>query len=302
MHQVEIHDSSVTRVAPVFDRLYERDPSGRLWLQPLLELPERGPIAPRTNFPDLEPLREARWGGNEISLPVPPALLQWLAVHVEAPHNQPTLGPSGPRTFQRRPALLANDASVQAEALALLHYGAGAELWSVLEHDSRPDIYLETDSLIVVIEGKRDDRGPTTYTTWMKARHQMLRYLDAAWERRAGKCVVGFFIVEGVGEEGVLTNAWQRAPAATVNATALAESLPHRGPEDRAAIAQCFIGITTWQAVCWRLAHLGLDWASLPDTVAAVSAANGADRGSLREGGSDAGVVGGIEFRRARSA
>ena len=33
-----IHDSSRTRVAPVFGRLQCLDPSGRLWLQGLLEL------------------------------------------------------------------------------------------------------------------------------------------------------------------------------------------------------------------------------------------------------------------------
>jgi len=35
------YDSSRTRVAPVFDALMDRDPTGQTWLLPLLELGSR---------------------------------------------------------------------------------------------------------------------------------------------------------------------------------------------------------------------------------------------------------------------
>jgi hypothetical protein len=122
----------------------------------------------------------------------------------------------------------------------------------VLEGPSQPDVFLDTDDAIVVIEGKRSEPDLATSTAWMPVRHQMLRHLDAAWEHRQGRRIYGLFIVEA--EEGAASvepsSAWHQAVEATITEEVLKGSLPHRSPEERSQIASALLGVTTWQAVC----------------------------------------------------
>ena len=58
---------------------------------------------------------------------------------------------------------------------------------------------------------------------------------------------------------------WQTAVEETVASPVLEQSLPHRSAAERSAIANAFLGATTWQAVC---AEFEIDFASLPPRVA----------------------------------
>ena len=97
----------------------------------------------------------------------------------------------------------------------------------------------------------------------MKNRHQMLRHLDCAWERRGERQVIGMIIVEGTAD-GSVPEYWECYASEVVSAPVLASSLPHREPSERRQIAACFAGVTTWQRVC---EEFGIDPASLPDTI-----------------------------------
>jgi hypothetical protein len=149
-----------------------------------------------------------------------------------------------------------HDPNVIAEAMKLLD-GAGAadeRAWYVLEGPSCPDVFLESDDLVVVIEGKRTEPAATTTTTWMPVRHQMLRHLDAAWDMRGDRQLLGFFIVEGDTADSMAVPAhWREAARNTTTSGALAQSLPHRSPDVQLRIGDAFIGVTTWQAVCRAL-------------------------------------------------
>ncbi len=259
-----LQDSTVTRVEPIFDELLARDETGVSWLPRLLALPTRpGAITPCT--PAL-PLVRSGWGDAEIPLAPPRELLLWLvknATLVDALAHQKT----SPLTREKRDRLLKHDPDTIRDALTRL---TGAQVsdraWYVLEGCTWPDVYLETERALVVIEGKRTERAPTTYTTWMAIRHQMLRHLDCAWELRAGRDLFGFFIVEGVGGATGLAvpPSWQSAVADTVKADALTASLPHRREPERDAIARCFLGATTWQTVC---REFDIAWSELPDSI-----------------------------------
>jgi hypothetical protein len=126
----------------------------------------------------------------------------------------------------------------------------------VLEGPSYPDVYLETERTIVVVEGKRTEREPTTSTTWMAQRHQMLRHIDAAWDGRGAKDIYGLLIVEGA-DDGTVAEPWRSYPATLRGNAVLAASLPHRRDDERAAMARAFLGVTTWRRVCDRF---GLPW------------------------------------------
>jgi hypothetical protein len=123
-------------------------------------------------------------------------------------------------------------------------------------------VYIATPDLIVVIEGKRTESGPTTSTMWMSPRLQMLRHMDSALEAAGGRTVLGLFAVEGAADGSVPTD-WQQHAKDTISPEALASSLPHRTEADCETIARGFLGVTTWQAIC---REFGIYPESLPNT------------------------------------
>lgn len=260
-----LHDSSRTRVTPVFDALLARDPTGQLWLPTLLSLPERPGI---THAPDPIATRlliDWAWGKRERALPPPRSLLRWLVTEAALPPD--AIAKSKGATREKREALNRRHPTTVAEALTLLGQRTlPTQAWYILEGASKPDVYLATSELLVVIEGKRTEPAPTLDTEWMPVRHQMLRHLDAAWEQlQAGQRLAGFFIVES--EEGAaghsIPQRWREAAGTTLLPEVLVGSLPHRTPIERQRIAAAFLGVTTWQRIC---AALNLNYTALPDT------------------------------------
>lgn len=230
----------------MFDYLRARDPSGRSWLPTLLRLPERQ--GGRIEVDAGGELVEVHWHPIEKKLPAPRSLLRYLVEHPEA-LARTGLATSSDTARLGREALLANDPATKSEGLAALETYKGGKAWYVFEGETSVDAYLETDQLVVVIEGKRTEPAPTTKTTWMAVRHQMLRNLDAAGELE--KRVVGFFIVEGRDpDRRIIPDEWHEFARLTTSSRALDGSLPHRTRNERHEIAASFLGVTTWAAVC----------------------------------------------------
>lgn len=263
-------NSSVWRVVPVFDALVDRDPTGRAWLQPLLALPARP--TPRRAPADAgtAPITSIAYGPErpsrvpERGLPAPLALLHWLVDEVArtgAPHvprENEAWGTVTQRGGRRTLVEGPHDEAVELRRTAHRWLDAGRRRgWHVFEGPSYPDVLIETPEVVVVVEGKFTEREPTTHTTWMVERHQMLRHLDAAveyaeatagpdeWGGDTSRRVYGCFIVEDDRAPG-----WADAAERTLDPRAVAASLPHRTEEERAAIADAFLGVTTWGAVC----------------------------------------------------
>lgn len=246
-------NSSEWRVKPVFDALIARDKTGLSWLPTLLSLPRREgrpPVA--LSAGTLGPLEEFAWSSprsatnaaplKEKALPAPQELLEWLILHVDPNKTKPIGTPS--ETKHKRELLGKKDQATQAKAQELVSKGNRGRSWQNLEGASYPDAYLRTNHAVVVIEGKFTERAPTTRSTWMDVRHQMLRHIDAAWDTRAHRSVYGFFIVEDTSAPG-----WTNAVKQTIAREALQKSLPHRSPAVQASIAEAFLGITTWEEV-----------------------------------------------------
>jgi hypothetical protein len=256
-------DSSVTRVAPVFEKLRAADPSGRTWLPRLVQLPVGGHPPSLRDETDFTFCRHG-WGRTEVKLNPPVALLSWLIRNPRAPVAG-GLSSDHHKAAIRRQWMEGSDERI-LEGLELLRRNPQRLDWHIFEGPTRPDVYLETKDLLVVIEGKRTEATATKATKWMAGRHQMLRHLDCAWEIRGGRQVAGFFIVEGEDASEEVPAKWFSFARETVSPAAIAASLPHRGPEEQKQIAAAFIGVTTWQRVCREFAELGLDYAALPDT------------------------------------
>lgn len=249
------HDSTRTRVAPVFDELLARDATGEKWLASLLALPQHGRPLDAELAAELGALGEARWDTangkhREKKLAAPASLLSWLIRHFGESHTSEIAGEGD--TAKRRRRLQQGDPVTVAKALAKLRSDPEPRGWWVLEGRSSPDVWLATPRAVVVIEGKRTENGPTTHTSFMGGRHQMLRHMDAAYEIASNRALLGFFIVEG-DAAGDVPRVWRDAAEQTLSAEALHASLPHRPGAERDAIAAGFLGVTTWQLVCKRL-------------------------------------------------
>lgn len=246
-----LNDSSKTRVGPILGALTEESTGDRQWLRRLLGLAAgAGPhpwdvqdleVLSRHHAPtsDDDPTRER-------GLHPPVALLSWLIRNLPVPVEM--IPGDGPAADHRR-ALARRDPAKIAEALAALRRGGTGRGWHVLEGPSYPDGYFETTDALVVVEGKRAERSITTDTKWMPQRNQMLRHLDAAFEIAGRRAVYGLMIVEGSPGSTAVPETWQVAAEITRQDPAVWRSLPHRGPEERDAIRDSFLGVTTWARV-----------------------------------------------------
>ena len=253
------NDSSKTRVAPVFNQLLNDDPTGCYWLPRLISLPNGGnslSVQPNCRFT----IKEHRWDANEKKLNPPVALLSWLIRHPREPVSG--ILSSDPSKAEIRRKWIKGSQETIIEGLSLLRHNPKGYDWHIFEGQTQPDVFIETDDMIIVIEGKRTEREPTIKTKWMQGRNQILRHLDCAWEIRGEKQLLGFFIVEGNESSVEVPSQWNTFTATTISSVTISSSLPHRGPEEQQGIASCFIGVTTWQRVC---KEFGIDYSSLPD-------------------------------------
>lgn len=254
-------DSSKTRVKPVFDFLWAQR---ELWVRRLLELPRGGCPDARIADGDLSPL-EGFWEPTEKQLNPPVSLLSWMIRNAGSLRPARDAGRGDPAD-DRRQRLRAGEPAVVEEAIRLLRSEARPKGWHIFEGPTSPDVFLVTPEALIVVEGKRTEPGPTTYTTWLEGRHQIWRHIDAAWEVRGRRAVYGFFIVEGdsSGERHRLPEVWSEACLNCLTDAALETSFPHRSEAEARAISRCFPGATTWQGVCETF---GIAWQDLPDRV-----------------------------------
>jgi hypothetical protein len=251
------YDSSRTHVAPVFNRLVDEDIDGSTWLEPLLALGSRSTETSDFHPGHLTPNQPRWWGKNERRLDPPRNLLLWLVANASPPSNDKLWG--GLASRKKREKLVTRDPATIAEAHRLLKTRTQPGVWYVLEGKSAPDVYLETATAVIVIEGKRTERAATSVTTWMPRRSQILRHMDAAYEIRGAKRVFGMMIVEGNGGADAVTvsDHWIKQAHEQVLEHTLTASLPHRSAEERRNISAGFLGVTTWQRVC---REFGIAW------------------------------------------
>jgi hypothetical protein len=194
----------------------------------------------------------------EYDLAPPADFLRWLINNPERltwPNNgRSKFGTSTQRVREELLGMRGSDASLEAQRKALDKLNlvgpkASRRRWWAFEGFTSVDCYLETDKLVLVIEGKRLE-NVSLKVQWYPIRNQLVRNLEATSQVAAGKN----FAILVVGEQA----------NDDVDPRELAASLPHLMPNQRDELWSHYLGHTTWKAVCQTT---GLDHALLPDTV-----------------------------------
>lgn len=256
-------NSSTTRVLPVFDALLRRDPTGATWLKGLLDLGSLASEVPLPKDPgQLLPGHARWWGKNERRLKPPSALLEWLVQNVQAAAI-PLSDQS--ETARKRRLLAEGDEGTLQDALRGIRSGKTRRMWYALEGESAPDAFLETDRIVLVVEGKRTEASCTTRTTWMAERSQLLRHMDAAVEISGDRRVLGLLLVKGDQDDPMNPSPyWRDQTSQQISEGLVKSSLPHRTGTERDQIVSGVLGVATWQRVC-RV--FDIPWPPAPDVV-----------------------------------
>jgi hypothetical protein len=264
-------NSSVTRVWPVFDAMIHRDSAGVEWVAGLMRCGSRArdvdhgiladsrPLRPECSRLEkalpgplrkaLGPERVARIrrlrNAYEADLPPSAGFLRWLLEHPERltwPRDKGGWERTfGTETQERRKRLLAGDPVVRDEALAALAR-VGAEgsrrKWWAFEGFTSVDCRLETESLLLFIEGKRTEPISDS-TDWFPGRNQVIRNLEVARAQSAGRKNFAVLVCAETPIE-LPEGAWT-------------DSLPHLTPTDIEDLKRHYLGCATWPAIAKEL-------------------------------------------------
>lgn len=273
------HNSSVTRVWPVFDCLFASDPTGASWLPELLRTGNRADLFDPTILRDpgdllpelarfdltlpgqlkmaIGPDLAARIGQirNAYERDVPPseAFLRWLLEHPDRlvwPQEKRNDRVFGSLTQDRRRRLHDGHSDVRAEALEqLAKCGANGSRrkWWAFEGFTSADCFLETESLLVLVEGKRTEPISNS-TDWFPGRNQVIRNLEVADALAGCKHFAVLLCAETPIE--LEEQAWS-------------DSLPHLTPGEIERLKSRYLGCAVWTDIASRLCPS----LTLPDTV-----------------------------------
>jgi len=272
--------SSITRVRPLFQALIKGDRSGVSWLPGLLRLAaeNRAYASGLANNPGrlVREVAQTRrysdrvlrsYGRDEIQLetcfeqrlPPPERFLRWLIDNPDQmtwPQDGKKKRRFGANTQEWREELLGKS---ETEVSAAQHV-ARRELercgaarswrkWWAFEGYTSLDCCLETDRLVLAIEGKRTDvLSPST--DWYSHRNQLVRNLEVTQQAAQGKD----FALLVIAEEGI----------EPVTDDMFEKSLPHLSQDERMGLRWHYLGCVLWRDVCQAT---GIPYNSLPNTV-----------------------------------
>jgi hypothetical protein len=255
-------NSSTTRVQPVFRELLERDPLGQDWLSELLALTNNHSSFAQGLASDTGRILQARSIESffELKVPPPTRFLKWLVQHPEQmtwPQNANGRVKFGPDTQTWRQKLFGEQgAAAQQEAmntaLSEIDTKGGVKSrrqWWAFEGFTSVDCLIETEKLVLFIEGKRTDiLSPAT--DWFQRRNQLTRNLEAAKEMSGHKEYALLLITE---------HAYP-----PISQVEVCRGLPHFLEQEQVDLIGHFLGSVVWKEVCQVT---GVNYFALPDNI-----------------------------------
>ena len=254
-----VRDSSKTRVQPVLSHLQPGSEEAEELLRKLLALcPNQGclprDVVERPGTPTRVEFEERVAPSEDF--------LRWL---IENPKelNDAANTSKNEETKSKRDRLIMGIPDAREEALRELQKsraeGSGRKWWA-LEGFTSVDCLIETDRLLLFIEGKRTD-SISTLISWYAHRNQVVRNLECARQMAQGSGRAYAVLV--IAEEAVNKDVLERS----LDPKNLRKSLPHLDAQEQEELLGHLLGDLTWQEL---VREWGLGDKALPDTVADV--------------------------------
>lgn len=122
------------------------------------------------------------------------------------------------------------------------------EQWSILEGNSKPDLFIESDRFLLVVEGKLTEPHTTSSTSYLKTRNQMLRHIQGAIEynrkKHQNKKIIAFYIIPET-----FSQITEIKDKSRFDEIIEKESVMITDPEYIKEIKSCYYGCTTWEKI-----------------------------------------------------
>ena len=181
----------------------------------------------------------------ETEVPPPHAFLRWMLQNPQR-LRWPTARNGKKQSYcdptqDRRQKFMAGDAEVSSKGLSELenHGVKGSRRkWWAFEGWTSVDCLLETERLMLFVEGKRTE-GISRATAWFPSRNQIIRNVEVARAWADGKKNYAVLICAETPVE-LPPEAWK-------------ESLPHLSESERVEMQSHFLGCVTWPIIAKEL-------------------------------------------------
>lgn len=239
------HNSSLTRVKPLFDHINSDIEELNCFLG-LFNTNHR--IEPNTL---VEILYENGVGGKEKDLAPSKSLLIWMLENLEELNkNVVNFGAKDKdsKTYKKRELLFSGDTNTFEEAKKLIQEKSERlkNAWYIFEGFTHPDIYIETNDSIFIGEAKRTEKDITTNTTWLKQRDQLIRHIDSLLDLDQSKNIYSFYILEN------LNGCYEKSMKSYLDRDYFKNNLKHRGDTEIDRAFNSFIGYAFWKDIADR--------------------------------------------------
>lgn len=155
---------------------------------------------------------------------------------------------SSGKNREKREQLFSLDKKTLNEAKELINKKHHIRSWEIFEGKSYPDLFIENDQYILIIEGKRTEKAKTGKVSYLPKRSQMIRHLENAlnYDKTGNKKIIAFYIIE---EGCAYTN---KCNSKTMKKELIEETI-FINQKLKKAILDSFYGYTTWQAISKQL-------------------------------------------------
>jgi len=249
-------DSRYTRVKPIFDQISQNKNWFNILFIFALNKYKISPFNPGNIIKE-----NAFWGDKEKKLPPPQEYLNWMICNTDKLiSNEPKYNTIDTNVKMLRQKLFKKDIDTFRKAKCSI-INNHMDKWCIFEGPSAIDVFIETEDIIFIGEGKRTEAGITKGTTWNSRRDQIIRDIDCAFNYSSKK-IYAFYILEET--DGSLDKNWNKDLLCYNDIEYFKKSLPHRYDFELELIMQSYIGCLTWQEIG---ALFNIDWSKVPDHI-----------------------------------
>lgn len=147
----------------------------------------------------------------------------------------------------KRELLFHLDTATLKEAKEKVRTDRASKSWYIFEGISYPDLFIENEQYILLVEGKRTEPNKTSQVAYLPNRSQMVRHIENTLNYCKGqKKVIAFYIVEE-------SCSYKDKCASCDLLNELKAETIQKSDELNKKIVDSFYGYTTWQQIAKKL-------------------------------------------------